>query len=152
MLRLLSKSKEENKKKRILTNRLLIIKEWKIRKNLRPSKKLKESEKKKSAKFKDLESFKRRQQIDKLKLMPLELREHLKRVRETPEKEKSSRPQRDKEFRLIWRSLDKSNSKRKLLLWLNRQELKERTTCIKFKNRNKLSCKREKLRKIENKL
>ena len=106
----------------------------------------------KKEKSKDSESSKRKLLIDKLKLMPLELRDHLKRVRETPEKEKSSRPQRDKEFRLIWRSLDKSNSKRKLLLWLNRQELKERTTCIKFKNRNKLSCKREKLRKIENKL
>ena len=132
--------------------RLLSTRGRKTNQSSRLNKKHKEKEKKKSAKFKDLESFKRRQQIDKLKLMPLELREHLKRVKETPEKEKSSRPQRDKEFRLIWKSLDKSNSKKKLLLWLNRQELKERTTCIKFKNRNKLSCKREKLRKIENKL
>ena len=110
---------------------------------MRPSKKLKESEKKKSAKFKDSESFKKKQLIDKLRLMLLELREHSKRVRETPEKEKSSRPLRDKEFRLIWRSLDKSNSKKKLLLWLNRLELKERTTCIKSRSKSRSNFRKE---------
>jgi hypothetical protein len=48
--------------------------------------------KKKKEKFKDLESYKRKLKIDKLKLMPLEPREHLKRVRESLEirKEKNS--------------------------------------------------------------
>jgi len=68
-----------------------------------------------------------------------------------PEKEKSSRQQRDKEFRPIWRLLDRNNSKKKHPLWLNKQELKEKITCIKFKSRNKLSSKKEKLRRIEDK-
>jgi hypothetical protein len=33
-------------------------------------------------------------------------------VRETPEKEKSSRLPKDKEFKLTWRSLDRNNSKK----------------------------------------
>jgi hypothetical protein len=41
--------------------------------------------KKKKEKFKDLESYKKKLKIDKLKLMPLEPREHSKRVRESQE-------------------------------------------------------------------
>merc|ERR1711934_923766 len=36
-----------------------------------------------------------------------------------------------------------------LQLWLNRLELKERTTCIKFRNKNKLNFKKEKWRRTE---
>ena len=69
--------------------------------------------------------------------MLLELREPSRRVRDKQEKEKSLSKPRDKEFKLILRKLDRSNSKRKLLLWLSRLELKERTTCIKSKNKSK---------------
>jgi len=69
MLKLSLKRLEENKRKQIKITRSENIKETKIRKNSRPNKKLKDSEKKKSAKFKDLENFKRRLLIDKLKLM-----------------------------------------------------------------------------------
>lgn len=69
MLKLSLKRLEENKRKQIKITRSENIKETKIRKNSRPSKKLKDSEKKKSAKFKDLENFKRKLLIDKLKLM-----------------------------------------------------------------------------------
>jgi len=151
MLNLSWKKLEENKRNRAKTIRSESIREIKIRKNSKLNKKLKDLEKKKSAKFKDLENFKRRPLIDKLKLMLWEPREHSRKVREMPEKEKSSRQQRDKEFRPIWRLLDRNNSKKKHPLWLNKQELKEKITCIKFKSRNKLSSKKEKLRRIEDK-
>ena len=41
--------------------------------------------KRRSVKFKDLENYKKKPKIDKLKLMPLELRELSKRVRESLE-------------------------------------------------------------------
>ena len=44
------------------------------------------------------------------------------------EKEKDSSIKRDKEFKLIWRSPDKFNSKRSNLVSLSKLELKERTT------------------------
>ena len=69
MLRLSLKNKEESKRKKILTTRLLIIRGKRTRKNSRPNKKLRDWEKKKSAKSKDLESFKKRLPIDKLKLI-----------------------------------------------------------------------------------
>jgi hypothetical protein len=69
MLKLSLKRLEENKRKQIKITRSENIKETKIRKNSRPNKSIKDSEKKKSAKFKDLENFKRRLLIDKLKLM-----------------------------------------------------------------------------------
>jgi len=68
-----------------------------------------------------------------------------------PEKEKSSRLLKGKEFKLIWRSLDRNNSKKKHLHWLNKQESKEKITCIKSKSRNKLSSRKEKLRRTEEK-
>ena len=58
-------------------------------------------------------------------------------MKDKQEKEKSSNKLRDKEFKLILRKLDRSNSKRKLLLWLNKLEWRERTTCIKSKNKSK---------------
>jgi hypothetical protein len=65
------------------------------------------------------------------------------------EKEKSLRQLKDKEFRLIWKLLDRNNSKKKLLHWLNKQESKEKITCIKFKSRNKLNYRKEKLKRTE---
>ncbi len=69
--------------------------------------------------------------------MLLEPREPSRRVRDKHVKEKSSNKPRDKEFKLIWRKPDKNNSKRKLQLWLSKQELKERTTCTKSRNKSK---------------
>jgi hypothetical protein len=69
MLNLSWKKLEENKRNRAKTIRSESIREIKIRKNSKLNKKLKDLEKKKSAKFKDLENFKRRPLIDKLKLM-----------------------------------------------------------------------------------
>jgi hypothetical protein len=148
-LRLLLKRQEERLKNKLLTIRSQCIKKQKIRKNSRLNKKLKDWEKKKSAKFKDLENFKRRLLIDKLKLMLWEPREHSRKVREMLEKEKSLRQLKDKEFRLIWKLLDRNNSKKKLLHWLNKQESKEKITCIKFKSRNKLNYRKEKLKRTE---
>ena len=79
-----------------------------------------------------------------------EARDLLKKVRDKPEKEKSSSRPRDNASKLIWRKLVKSNSKRKLQLWLSRLVWKEKTTCTRFRSKSKLSCRRERLRRIEN--
>ena len=122
-----------------------------IRWNLKPNKKLKDLRKKRSAKYKDSESFKRKLLIDKLRLMHSEPREPSRKVREWPEKEKSSSKPKGKEFKLTSRKPDKSNSRRKLLPWLNRLEWREKTTCTKSRNKSKLNSKRERLRRIESK-
>ena len=75
----------------------------------------------------------------------------MRRARDKPEKEKSLKMPRESEFKLILRRLDRGNSRRKLLPSLSKLESREKTTCIKSKNKNKLSCKREKSRKIESK-
>jgi len=89
MLKHSLRSREEPKRRRIKTIRLLIINAKRIRLNLRPSKKPKEREKRKNVKFRDFVSFKRRLLIDRPKLMLLGLREHLRREKDKPEKEKS---------------------------------------------------------------
>jgi len=134
-----------------MTSKLLIIREQRIKKNSRHNKSIKGRKKRKREKFRDSENCRRRLLIDKLKLMLLELREPSRRVRDKHVKEKSLSKQRDKEFKPISRRPDRSNSKRKLLLWLNKLESRERTTCIKSKNKSKLSSKRERLRRIESK-
>ena len=69
-----------------------------------------------------------------------------------PEKEKSLSRPRDNAFKLTWRKLDRSNSKKKLLPWLSKQESKERTTCTRFRNKSRLNFKKERLKRIENRL
>ena len=61
------KSKEENKSKKILINRLQSISEPRTRENSKPSKKLKDSKRRKNAKSRDSENSKKRQLIDKPK-------------------------------------------------------------------------------------
>ena len=119
--------------------------------NLKSNRKPRGSGRKRKEKSKDSESFKRKLQIDRLKLMHLELREHSRRVNDKLEKEKDSSKLRKRESKLTLKKPDRSNSRRKLLLLLNRLELKERTTCIKSKNKNKLSFKKGRLRRIESK-
>jgi hypothetical protein len=63
--------------------------------------KLKESKTRKKERFKDLESFKRKLPIDRLKSMLSEPKELLKKVRDKQEKEKDSNTKKDKEFKLI---------------------------------------------------
>ena len=95
MLKHFLRSREEPKRKKIKTIRLLSINAKRIRLNLRPNKKPKEREKRKSVKFRDSVSFRRRLLIDRLKLMLLGLRERLRREKDKPEKEKSSKPPRE---------------------------------------------------------
>jgi len=63
--------------------------------------KLKESKTRKKERFKDLESFKRKLPIDRLKSMLSEPKELLRKVRDKQEKEKDSNTKKDKEFKLI---------------------------------------------------
>jgi hypothetical protein len=90
MLNLSLRSREESKSRKMKMMKLQSIKGKRIRWNSKPSKKVKDSKKKRSAKYKDLESFKRRLLIDKLRLMHSEPRELSRKVKEWPEKEKSS--------------------------------------------------------------
>ena len=115
MLKLSLRNREESKKKKTKIMKLLSINGKRIRWSSKPNKKLKDSKKKRNVKYKDLENFKRRLLIDKLRLMHSEPRELLKKVKEWPEKEKSSSKPKEYEFRLTSRRLDKSNSRRKLL-------------------------------------
>ena len=130
---------------------LLNISAKKIKLNSRLSKKPKGLEKKKRGRFRDSVSFKKKLLIDKLKSMPFVQREPSKRVRELPEKEKNLNKPKDSAFRLTSRKPDKSNSKKRHRLWLNKLGLKERITCIRSKNKSRLSSKREKSRRTESK-
>jgi len=85
----------------------------------------------------DSESFRRRLLTGRRKLMHSEPREPSKRAREAPEKEKSWKWQRDRESKPISKKPDRGNSRKRLPHWLSRLELKERTTCIKFRNKSK---------------
>ena len=145
------RDREELKKKRIRIMQLLSIRGRRIRWSLRNNRRHKGSERRRSVKFKDLESFKKRLLIDRLKLMLYEPRGHSKRESDKLEKEKDSNKLREKESKLISKKPDKSNSKRRHQHLQNRLELKEKTTCIKFRSKNKLSSKRGRLKKIENK-
>ena len=72
--------------------------------------KLKESKRKRREKFKDSVNSKRRLPIDKLKSMPSELREHSRKVKDKPEKEKDLNNKREKESKPTSRLLDNANS------------------------------------------
>lgn len=85
MLKPSYRRKEDKKKRKIKRSLFSHIKEQEIRKSMRLNSKLKESKMKKKEKFKDLENFKRKLLIGKQKLMHLEQKEHLKRVRDKPE-------------------------------------------------------------------
>ena len=121
----------------------------KTNRNSKNSKRLKESEKKKKERSNDLESSKRKLQIDKLKSMLCEQREPSKREKDKLEKEKSSNRPRDSVSRLTSRRQDKSSSRRKPLPQPSRLEQKERTTCTRFRSRSKSSCRKEKSKRIE---
>ena len=62
-------------------------------------------------------------------------------------REKDLSMRRDREFRLISRLLDKSNSKRNKALSLSKLELKERTTCSRSRSKSKSNSKRERLKR-----
>ena len=71
------------------TTLLLNINAKRMQLNLRPNKSIKGRRKRKNVKFRDLENFKKKLPIDKLRLMRLEPREHLRREKDKPGKEKS---------------------------------------------------------------
>lgn len=83
------RNREEPKRRRMKTMPLLNISAKRMQLNLRPNKSIKGRRKRKNVKFRDLENFKKKLPIDKLRLMPLEPKEHLRREKEEPEKEKS---------------------------------------------------------------
>ena len=95
MLKLSLRSREESKNRKTKMSKLQSINAKRIRWNSKPNRKFKDSKKKRSAKYKDLESSKRRLLIDKLRLMHSEPKELSKKVKEWPEKEKSSSKQRE---------------------------------------------------------
>jgi len=72
-------------------------------------------------------------------------------VKDKLEKEKDWSIRRDKESRPILNRPDKDNSLKSKAVWLNKQESKERIIWTKFKNRNKLKCKKEKSKKRKDK-
>jgi len=106
----------------------LNIKEIKIKKNLKLKWRHKESRRRRKEKSRDLENFKKRLPIDKLKLMLLELRELSRKVKDRLEKERDWSNKREKEFKLISKLQDKDNSQRSKEILQNKPELKERTT------------------------
>lgn len=145
------RNRRDFKKWRTKMRQLPSINAKKIKLNLRLNKRPKGLEKKKRGRFRDSVSFKKKLLIDKLKLMPSVQREPSKRARELLEKEKNSNRPKDNAFRLISRKPDRSNSRKKLPPWLNRLGLKEKITCIRSKNKSRLSSKREKSRRTESK-
>jgi hypothetical protein len=90
--------------------------------------KLRESRMRKKEKSKDSENYKKRLLIDKLKLMPSAPKELSKKVKDKPEKERDLNNKRGREFKLIWKLLDKDNFLKSKLVLLNKLELKERIT------------------------
>ena len=100
-------------------------------------------------KSKDSENSRKKQPIDKQKSMLLEPKELLKRAKEWLEKEKSSNKPRDKESKPTSNWPDKSNSKRRLKLWLSRLEWREKTTCIRSRNKSRSSSRKERSRRTE---
>jgi len=60
--------------------------------------------------------------------MPLEPREHSRRVRGKPEKERDWNNKREKESKLILKLLDRDNSLRSNQTLLNKPESREKTT------------------------
>jgi len=83
---------------------------------------------KRKEKSKDSGNFKKRLLIDKLKLMHSEQREHSKKAKDKPEKERDWNNKRGKEFKLTSKLLDKDNSLRNKPVLQNKLESKEKTT------------------------
>ena len=101
MPKLLLKKTKELLKKRSIPKKLLNIKKLEIKRNMKPNVKHKELERKRREKSKDSVNSKRRPPIDKLKSMPSELREHSRKVKGKPEKEKDLNNKRERESKLI---------------------------------------------------
>ena len=126
---------------------LLSTNELKTNKNLRSNRRPRDSEKKRNGKSSAYVSSKKRLPTDRPKLMPSEPKEHSKRARDKPEKEKSSSKPRDSEFRLTLRRPGKSNSRKRQWPWPSRLASKERTTCTRSRNKSRSSCRRERSRR-----
>lgn len=128
MPNLSSRSKRELVRKRITSNKSSSIKEPRTKRstklNLRPL----ELRMKKKRKFKDLESFKKKLLIDKLRLMLLGPRELSRKERDKPENVKDSSTKRDKEFKLILRLPDRSSSLRNNPVSPNKPESRGKIT------------------------
>jgi hypothetical protein len=128
MLSHLSRRKEELKKRRIKRSLFSLIRELGTKKSTKLNLRLRESRRKKKEKFRDSESSRRRQPIDKLKSMPSEPKELLKREKDRLENVKDLSSRRDSVSLLILKLLGKSNLLRSNRVLLNRPELKEKTT------------------------
>jgi len=128
MLSHLSRRKEELKKRRIKRSLFSLIRELGTKKSTKLNLRLRESRRKKKEKFRDSESSRRRQPIDKLKSMPSEPKELLKREKDRLENVKDLSNRRDSVSLLILKLLGKSNLLRSNRVLLNRPELKEKTT------------------------
>jgi hypothetical protein len=84
--------------------------------------------------------------------MHLEPREHSKKAKDKPEKERDLSNKSGKEFKLISNLPDRYNSLRNKLVLQNKLESKEMTTCPKSKSKNKLNSKKEGLRRRRSRL
>jgi len=84
--------------------------------------------------------------------MLLELKELSKRVKDKQEKEKDSSNKKEKESQLNSKLLDKDNFPKNNLVLLNRLELKERITWIRFKSKSKLKQWKKELKKKRRRL
>lgn len=147
MLNLSSRNKKDLMKKVNWLEVSLSIKEIRIKKNLKLKWRHKESRRRRKEKSRDLENFKKRLPIDKLKLMLLEPRELSRKVKDRLEKERDWSNKREKEFKLISKLQDKDNSQRSKEILPNKPELKERTTWTRSKSKSKSSNKKERLRR-----
>ena len=128
MLSHLSRRKEELKKRRIKKSLFSLIRELGTKKSTKLNLRHRESRRKKKEKFRDSENSRRRQPIDKLKSMPSEPKELLKRERDRLENVKDLSNKRDSVSLLTLKLLGKSNLLRSNRVLLNRPELKEKTT------------------------
>jgi len=95
---------------------------------MKPNAKLKESRMRKKEKSNDSENCKKRLLTDKLKLMHSALKEHSKKVKDKPEKERDLNNKSVRESKLILRLPDKDNLPKSKLVLLSKLESKERTT------------------------
>jgi len=93
--KLLSKKTNVQEKKKNKKKKLSLIKSKEIAKNMRLNSRLRELRMKRKEKSRDSENCKKRQLIDKLKLMHSEQREHLRRVKDKLERGKDLSIKRD---------------------------------------------------------
>ena len=122
------RSKRELLKKRIMNNKSLSIKEPRTKKSMKLKLRPLESRMKKRRKSKDFVSSKKKLLIDKLKLMLLGPRELSRKAKDKPENVKDSSTKRDKEFKLILRLPDRSNSLRNKPVSPSKLELRGKIT------------------------